>query len=446
MKNASFSPRRRHHRRRGVALLLVMVGLVVCTLLIAGFLSTQGTSIGIARNERDAQKGRNCAQSGIDLCYWLIQNRSDWRTAMSPGLWLNNAAVGDGTVSVTAADGGSTGTFTSDPTSPVLLTAVGTAGGRSFTLTCRVTPTGGGTVFRGGAFALGQLILHNSASVDSYNSSVASYNAAAPGTNALFASNFNGTGALTMDGSSSFRGSFVGGPVSSLGNIVNALLGLLIPSSTSQAAQSYIPGQIVPPNTVGLPTFGALSISAGPGGTVPVAPGQYTSISVNSGNARLQSGTYRITGALTNASALVVPTGSTVNMVVSGALTSASSIQVQGTGVLNIYFANTATLSGSVSSAGGAANLRFLGLASATNLTIKNSGNVTASIFAPQASIYLTGTSKLFGAMVAHDVTMDTSAAFHYDEATKNIRIDNITGGSAPQGTADYVLYRVGAS
>ncbi len=34
---------------RGIALLMVMIGLVVCTLLTAGFLSSQGTAIGIAQ-------------------------------------------------------------------------------------------------------------------------------------------------------------------------------------------------------------------------------------------------------------------------------------------------------------------------------------------------------------------------------------------------------------
>src|ERR1044071_7832729 len=87
---------------RGIALLLVMVCLVVCSILTAGFLSSQGTSIGIARNERDAEKARGVAQSGIELCYWLIKNRTDWRTAMSPGTWLSNFAIGEGTVTLTA--------------------------------------------------------------------------------------------------------------------------------------------------------------------------------------------------------------------------------------------------------------------------------------------------------------------------------------------------------
>src|SRR5438105_1743881 len=85
-------------KRRGMALVLVMVGMIVCTILTAGDLSSQGTSIGIARNERDASKCRGIAQTGIDMCYWLIRNRSDWRETMPIGTWLNNVAIGEGTV------------------------------------------------------------------------------------------------------------------------------------------------------------------------------------------------------------------------------------------------------------------------------------------------------------------------------------------------------------
>src|SRR4051812_29004212 len=109
--------------RRGVALLLVMVGLVVCTLLTAGFLSTQGTSIAIARNERDAEQSRMLAQAGLDLCFAQIKaldnarttaDQPGWREKMSPGAWLSNYSIGQGTVTVNAHSAGSTDSFTAD--------------------------------------------------------------------------------------------------------------------------------------------------------------------------------------------------------------------------------------------------------------------------------------------------------------------------------------------
>jgi hypothetical protein len=434
-------------RRRGVALLLVMVGLVVCTLLVAGFLSTQGTSIGIARNERDAERGRNCAQSGIDLCYWLIQNRADWRTKMTPGVWLSNAPVGDGSVTVSAADGDGSGDFADDPTASVILTAVGTSNGRNFSLTCRVSPTGGGTVFRGGSFALGQLIMHNSAVVDSYDSSVGAYNALFPGGNALFASNYNGAGALTMDGFAAFRGTFIGGPLASLTNLVNSILGLLLPTNVSTASQNYIPGRVLAPNTAGLTVLAVPNLTGTPSTNIQVPPGQYASLAVNGANAILASGVYRVTGNFSNVGTLTIPTGANVVFEIDGITTNTGRIVVQGTGTLALYVAGATTLAGNLSSAGGPGNFKIMGLSSANTLTIKGSGtSVTGVIFAPQASLYLTDSAKLFGAMIAKDVTADKTSSFHYDENTKNIRMDNITGGSAPQGIADYVLNRVGAS
>ncbi|HVX85327.1 MAG TPA: hypothetical protein VH253_11135 [Phycisphaerae bacterium] len=434
------APRR---RRRGVAMLLVMVGLVVCSILVAGFLSTQGTSIGIAHNERDAEVARNYAQSGIDMCYWLIVNRSDWRTGMAPGPWLSGYPVGSGTVSVTAADGDGTGTFADDPTQPVILTSTGTCNGRSFTLSASVTPTGGGTVFRGGSFTLGQLILHNTAAIDSFNSSVAPYNILFPGSNALFSSNYSGSGALTMDGLSLFRGSFIGGPTSLLGSIVQSILGLLIPTSVSTESQLYIPGRIVPPNTTGLTTYGAKTMLT----NGPLAAGEYTSVSNTKVMMLNTSGTYHITGNLvSSAGSISVPDGVNAVVEVDGN-TSLGAINVSGAGTLTLYVSGTSTLAASVNVAGGAANFRIFGMNTATNITLKGTGtSVTGVIFAPQASLYLTDSAKLFGSAIAHDITADKTSAIHYDEAMKDVRIDNITSGSAPAGTADYVVTRLGGS
>ncbi|HVS70708.1 MAG TPA: hypothetical protein VHQ47_05590 [Phycisphaerae bacterium] len=432
-------PRR---RRRGVAMLLVMVGLVVCSILVAGFLSSQGTSIGIAHNERDAEIARNYAQSGIDMCYWLVVNRSDWRTNMNPGAWLTNYPIGSGTVSVTTADGAGNSSFTTDPTQPLLVTSTGSCNGRSFTVSASITPTGGGTVFGGGAFTLGQLILHNTAAIDSFNSSVAPYNILFPGSNALFSTNYSGSGALTMDGLSVFRGSFLGGPTSLLGSIVQSILGLLIPTNVSVETQVYIPGHIIPPNTAGLTTYGAKTLLT----NGVLAPGEYTSVTNTKVMTLNTSGTYHITGNLTSTvGSISVSDGVNAVVEIDGA-TSVGAISVKGAGMLTLYVNGSSTFSGSISSAGGAANMRIFGMSSASNITLQGATSITAVVFAPQASVYLTDSSKLSGSVIAHDITADKSSGIHYDEATKSVRIDNITSGSAPTGTADYVVTRLGGS
>src|ERR1700744_4571783 len=168
MKRTTRRSSPRAGKPRGVALLLVMIGLVVCTLLTAGFLSTQGTSIAIARNERDAEQCRMLAQAGIDLCFAQIRaldtarttaDQPGWREKMSPGTWLSNFAIGNGTVTVAAHSAGATDSFTADYHQAVVLTSTGFANNRQFTLTATISPTGGGEVFRGGNYFAGNVVV-----------------------------------------------------------------------------------------------------------------------------------------------------------------------------------------------------------------------------------------------------------------------------------------------
>jgi hypothetical protein len=68
------------------------------------------------------------------------------------------------------------------------------------------------------------------------------------------------------------------------------------------------------------------------------------------------------------------------------------------------------------------------------------------AIYAPQASVTMqTGATKFYGGVIAHDLTVKNASQFHFDEALKTLRIDSITGGSAPPGTADYTYTLVGS-
>ena len=46
--------------------------------------------------------------------------------------------------------------------------------------------------------------------------------------------------------------------------------------------------------------------------------------------------------------------------------------------------------------------------------------------------------AKLYGAVVAHDLTLNSGTQLHFDEALRSTYISNITGGSALPGSADY--------
>ncbi len=451
MKNMT----RIHPRRptRGVALLMVMIGLVVCTLLTAGFLSSQGTAIGIVRNERDAEQCRFLAQSGIDLCFSFIKSKPTWREAMTPGIWLNQYPIGNGTVTVTAASADGSSSFSANPTQAVVFHSTAYCNNRNFTLTGTIGPTGGGTVFRDGNFVQGQVILGNNdlttvALIDSYNSAVAAYNALSPGSNAALVTDSNVAGALTIKYPSTFNGSFTAGPNAILSSTVAGIPGPLGqtvagPISTGTATETRTPGNVIPPNFSG-------QISNGPyaqnRGSFILAPGVYDSLTLTNGGTGattiLTNGSYQIlhdmnVAALTK---IAIDNGANVILYIGGNTAIAGTVKFNSTGTLTIYSGGSfTTTAAGINSGGTTSNLQVLGTTTCSSIQLNGSTVMAGAIYAPQASVTMqTGSSKLYGAVIAHDLTVRNSAQLHYDQALQSLQIDNVTGGSASPGTADY--------
>jgi len=445
-------PRRRRglrlpRNRRGMALLMVMIGLIVCSILTAGFLSTQGTSIGIARNERDASKCRGLAQSGIDMCYWLIRNRSDWREAMTPGTWLNNVPIGDGTVTVSVTDGAGNASFSADPTQAAVVSATGTYDGRTSTLTATIRPTGGGTVYANGNFISGNIQLGSdlltAATIDSYNSSVGSYGGANVGSNGSFTSDSTAVGALIIYFPSIFKGTYTAAPTSLLTNVLS-LLGLAnAPTAMGNATEFRTPGNVVMPNTSNIPYIGSLSYTNG-GAQNLSNPGRYDQISITNTQITItKSGVYYVTGNLncanTGSSSISVQDGKSVVLIVDGNVTLNKNCTLGATGQLALYCNGSVTISGNVNTAGSTKNFILYGSPSCNSIQITGTNTVQGAIFAPQAAVTMqTGSPKFYGAVVAHDLTMKNGSALHFDQALQSLYISNVTGGSASPGTADY--------
>lgn len=435
-----------------MALLLVMIGMIVCTILTAGFLATQGTAIGIARNERDATKCRAIAQTGIDMCYWLIRNRNDWRQSMTPGQWLSNVAIGDGTVSAKVVDANGNPAFTTDPTQGVAITSTGTYDSRSFSLSATVRPTGGGTVYVAGNFIQGNIQLGQSlldlsgGKIDSYNSSNGTYAQTVAG-NGAFGSNASGLGALTMYFPSIFNGSYTAAPNVPLLNILSILGGGSGPTSSSNAGQTRNPGTVLMPNTTGLVYRGAFS----PTSIANLSqPGRYDSFTTNTFGVTISaSGLYYITGNFnvggTGASVTVSPNVAAVIMV-EGAITIAKPVTLGNGSQLAFYCdgtvlnPSTVTVTNtSVNSTGATSQFTVFGSQNCKTITVTGAlGKVVGSIYAPQADLTMkTSGPVLYGAVVANNLYLYNGAALHFDEALRTgLSMSNITGGSAPTESA----------
>jgi Tfp pilus assembly protein PilX len=446
--------RKRFLIRRGMALLLVMIGLVVCTILTAGFLASQGTSIGIARNERDAVKSHAIAQTGIDMCYWLIRNKPDWRQTMSPGNWLTGAPVGDGAVTVTADDGNHN--FADDPAAPVTLTATGAFDNRVFALTATICPTGGGTVFQAGNFVNGTILLGNTdlttiAQIDSYNSATAPYPTSKAG-NAAFGTNAGAAGSATIYNPSTFKGSYTAGPTAVLGTVTTLVGGAAAPTAVTKAAETRNPGNVIFPNTAKLdPCPDVSPVNSATPVDLP-GPGTYTNVGASNATVNVaKPGTYVINNNLTignvAASALTVAPGITASIIVNGnVIINLGKIQLGSNAQLSLYVnGNITVVGGSMNLNGTTSNLRIFGGNNPGTIQLSSGGNIFGAIYAPNHDLVLqTGSPKIYGAAVVKSLTVKNTAQFHFDEALRTLYIPNITGGSAPSGTADYRIAIIG--
>lgn len=142
--------------RRGVALLLAMIAVIVAATLAYSYLASQGTSIGIARNIRDAAPARYLAETGLELASRYIEAHSDWRTLQPNGVWALNQSYGSGTFTIRVEDGTDLngngaidagegdGSLSDSASDPATITVTGKVGNTTQVVRAIVRSSGGG--------------------------------------------------------------------------------------------------------------------------------------------------------------------------------------------------------------------------------------------------------------------------------------------------------------
>lgn len=131
----------------------------------------------------------------------------------------------------------------------------------------------------------------------------------------------------------------------------------------------------------------------------PTLPGSYTNMgtfsSPNYGSSALSAGNYYYNSlSLTNS--FVLNTSGAVNIYVNGGMTlsGAAGLVASSPGNVHVYLMGSSTLS------------------------IGNSATLSAVVYAPSATLNISGSGCLFGSAVANTVTLLGSGAIHVDEAT----------------------------
>ncbi|MCZ6835164.1 MAG: hypothetical protein O7G85_05255 [Planctomycetota bacterium] len=93
----------RHHRRGGVYLLILGSTMLVTIIGITSMMAVQ-IQHRTAVNTEDQLKARLCAQAGIEMAAYWLENDSDWRTTRVNGYWVNGYDVGDGKFTLKITD------------------------------------------------------------------------------------------------------------------------------------------------------------------------------------------------------------------------------------------------------------------------------------------------------------------------------------------------------
>jgi len=117
----------------GVAMIVTIIGL---SGLAAARL--QGRA---SRHVIEAAEARLCAEAGVDLVAYVMQQDSAWRTTKSSGQWWAGRAIGDGTVTVSVTDP-LDGNLANREYDPVLVRCTGVRGNAQHILEVTLEPMG----------------------------------------------------------------------------------------------------------------------------------------------------------------------------------------------------------------------------------------------------------------------------------------------------------------
>jgi hypothetical protein len=256
--------------------------------------------------------------------------------------------------------------------------------------------TGGGQLFSGGLFTLNSIELQGGALVDSYNSSLGSYNQTHQNTGGNIGTNSTQEDAISLSGKSQVFGTVT------LPTGTNAATSIQASGGSSYQSVTYAPPQNMP----FLPLPGSLGASQGDlkitGGTVTLTPGVYGKLDI-SGQAQviLQPGNYVFNGdlSISGTGTVTIPNGK-VTFYANG-----ENIQLTG--------------NGSINNNGSPGNFLIVGGPRTDSVKIAGNGQSFLGLYAPAAEIQISGNGDIFGAVAGNKAQIEGNAGIHFDTGMK---------------------------
>lgn len=437
--------RRIPSQRRGSILIVALLLAAIVAISIVSYLKLGVTAMSLAHRAFFENAAMNLAEGGLEQAMWsLDQTRTGSTTAWSD--WTNDGtnawkSFSDGNLGLSAT--GSVRVYVAHYKAdlPPIITARATvqpATGSAVEKWVQVA------VYKRSLFADGLVAKNtitfqgNNATVDSWVSDTDGDHNPLTGAQVPFSSGVKrdkGTAASTL--------------ITNAGVMVNNadIWGYVATGNSDPITNSDV---VVGPNGS---ILGATSAAAGYGKIDPTrvsgdftynfqqitTPSTGVGISAISSTTTLTSGTYRVPSiSLSGSKQLNIAPNSNVVIIVTASAGS-SAISTTGNAGINVPAGSTLTIyaEGDIKIAGNGllngnnspATVQIYGSipsggsapATAQDVQIAGNGALSASVYAPNASIKVNGNGDVMGSIVGNDITMTGNAAFHYDESLANL-------------------------
>ncbi|MCA9288778.1 MAG: hypothetical protein KDA05_09355 [Phycisphaerales bacterium] len=120
-------PRSRRRARRASVYVLVLATAAIATAAGLGGILVQRTRLRAAATNANIDAARLAAASGLEYALARIKNDPNWRTSIGAGSWLDSAALGNATLSVSVVDPEGDA-IASDPVAPIVVQTLGRSG------------------------------------------------------------------------------------------------------------------------------------------------------------------------------------------------------------------------------------------------------------------------------------------------------------------------------
>ena len=397
--------------KRGAALIISYMVIAVLTILSGAFMLSSISESKISNNYFQSNQALWLADAGIQKAVWELNKNSCAGCLQCGTATLCENCVCSNANKCVSGTFGSIGDYDATIDSVnAIITSVGSVPDRnavnkvSRTVQVTLDEVGTGPFFDYALFTNGLISLSNSASIDSYDSSIGDYNVGGNiGSNGDVGTNSTGTPAITLSNTAA-----INGDVSVGGSNPNTAIGIYNSAVISGTKSGSIN---VPLASVPVPTPPA-------GSWAPC-----TSCSLwgtNTGD--LGSGSYSASGlSLSNSSQLNINGIVTLYITGNVSLSNSTKLKINPGGKLTLYVDGVLSLSNTAefnNLSKTPSNLNIYSRKSGgSGVTFSNNTVMYGTVYAPDTAVTFSNSFQAYGAIVAKSTTLSNSSKIHYDEA-----------------------------